>query len=76
MEQKQTIEKTIIEYLKQRTDAFGGVIEDYIRANVGSKGETTSRILRYMENDGVIEKDYVDLGHGKPNVRYRLAKKM
>ena len=69
-----TIEKLITDYLERKDFVFAGVIEDHIRTINGAKGETTSRILRYMANKGIIERGYENTGHGKPNVKYRINK--
>ena len=67
-----TIEKNLIEYLQNRDFVFEGNIEDYMRANYGTKGGTVGRVLRFMCADKVVERTYQDTGHGKPNVKYRL----
>lgn len=56
---KQTIYEIINKFLKRRKWTYGGVIEDHLRAKLGTKGETTSRRLREMENDETLEKQLV-----------------
>ena len=71
-----TVEQIVIHYLEENGNPwkFGGTLEDYLRSVRGTKGESTSRILRYMSNDGVLEREYEDTGHGRPNVKYRLKR--
>lgn len=78
MEKKPTVEQIIKTYFEEHRNnwTFGGVLEDYLRGVKGSKGETTSRILRFMANDGTVEVGYEDTGHGKPNVKYRLTREV
>ncbi len=77
---KETTEGFIKDFLKQqhregKEYIFGGVIEDYLRTKNGSKGETTSRICRFMVEDNLIEPVYIPREKGKANVAYKLKDK-
>ena len=70
-----TTSQFIYEFLKKKkTWQWGGVIEDHLRAVNGSKGETTSRRLRELAKDKIIDHRYGDV-KGKLCVQYRIAKK-
>lgn len=50
-----------------------GLIEDYMRQEFGLKGGTTSRLCRYMAQEGKLEPHYVKVdGIARPCVAYRL----
>jgi transcription initiation factor IIE alpha subunit len=64
---KTNVPYELIKYLESHPSGeWGGNLEDYIRAIMGSKGSTTSRDLRYMAADGrvVCEKRQVN-GKGR-----------
>ena len=67
----------IKDYLKQqhlegKEYVMGGHIEDYMRTKLGTKGETASRICRFMVKYGQIEPVYVPRKKGKANVAYKI----
>ena len=73
-----TTKQFIIDFLSQqhkegRREVFGGVIEDVMRTKCGAKGETTSRLCRMLENEGILEAVYIPRKDGKrANVAYKL----
>ena len=75
---KSTTKQFIIEFVKQqhleRKDfVMGGVIEDVMRTRCGAKGETSSRLCRMLENEGILEAVYIPRKDGgRPNVAYKL----
>jgi hypothetical protein len=76
----QVVAEHIKDYLKQqhregKEYVMGGHIEDYMRTRLGTKGETTSRICRFMVKWGQIEPVYVPRKKGKANVAYKLKDK-
>lgn len=68
----------IIKYLEgQGGWVFGGVIEDYMRAEFGTKGGTTSKRLRELTwgDSPILEKDLIQVnGEGPQVVRYRIVR--
>ena len=51
--------EAIIQYLNQqrlegKDFVFEGNIENYVKEATGSKGDTISRVLRFMREDGLI----------------------
>lgn len=73
---KPTIEDTITKFLWGKTDyEWEGKIEDYVRNTFGSKGGTTSRVLRFMRADGVVEKVEEKVPGRRACVKYRLVPK-
>lgn len=66
-----TINKQVLTYLKgHRKWVSGGELEDIVR---GHKGESTSRILRKMAQDGDIKVDYKKVvPHLRSLVFYRI----
>jgi DNA-binding Lrp family transcriptional regulator len=71
----ESIKIQIIKYLEEDGGyVFGGVIDDFIRDQNGSKTSNVSRRCRELENAGVIEKDLVQIeGKGPRCVRYRVV---
>ena len=75
---RETTRQFIIDFLIQqkkegKNETFGGVIEDYLRTKNGSKGESTSRTCRILENEGILEAVYIPRKDGgRPNVAYKL----
>lgn len=75
---KETSNNFILQFLHQqhlegKTEVYGGIIEDYMRAKTGMKGDTVSRILRFMREDGLIERVMMPRKDGKrANVAYKL----
>ena len=75
---RETTKQFIIDFLSQqhkegKSFVFGGVIEDYLRTKNGSKGESTSRVCRMLENEGILEAVYIPRKDGgRPNVAYKL----
>ena len=75
---KSTTKQFIIEFVKQqhleRKDfVMGGVIEDVMRTRCGAKGETSSRLCRMLENEGILEAVYIPRKDGgRSNVAYKL----
>ena len=75
---RETTKQFIIDFLSQqhkegKSFVFGGVIEDYLRTKNGSKGESTSRVCRMLENEGILEAVYIPRKDGKrANVAYKL----
>lgn len=73
---KPTIESVIIKYLRSKTDyEWEGLIEDHVRTTFGSKGGTTSRVLRFMREDGLVEGIKVPVPGRRPCIKYRLIPK-
>lgn len=66
-----TVSEQAIKYLKRhRKWVSGGELEDIVR---GHKGESTSRILRKMAQDGDIKVDYKKVvPHLRSLVFYRI----
>jgi hypothetical protein len=56
---KPTIYDTIRKFLKGKKWTFAGVIEDHIRAKLGTKGVTSNRRMQEMCSEGVLEVKYV-----------------
>lgn len=75
---KETSKDFILQFIRQqhlegKLYSHGGIIEDYMRAKNGMKGDTVSRILRFMRKDGLIERVMMPRKDGKrANVAYRL----
>ncbi len=68
-----TIKSHITEYLKTHGASWGGQIEDYVRSQVGSKGGTTSRRLREMVDEKLLDVCYkAPEGMKVKCARYRL----
>lgn len=68
----ETLKNQIKTFLLGKTFTAGGIIEDYIRDATGAKGETTSRVLRFMVDDGTLENDYFPREKGRSYVVYRI----
>ena len=76
-----SIKKEIILFLEYKNWCFGGVIGDYIRSILGTKGSTVERKCRELAADGFLERRYVketkgdwvevDMLHG--TVQYRIS---
>lgn len=75
---KETTREFIIQFVKQqhlegKPYSFGGIIEDYLRAKIGTKGDSTSRVCRMLENEGILEAVYIPRKDGgRSNVAYKL----
>ena len=70
---KTTLKIEILQFFGGRPGwVFGGSIEDEMRERVKSKGGTTSRELRRMEQSGILLKQIVPF-EGKRVVQYKLA---
>lgn len=75
---KPTTKNFIIEFIKQqhlerKSFVMAGIIEDVMRTRCGAKGETTSRLCRMLENEGILEAVYIPRSDGKrANVAYKL----
>ena len=65
----------IKQWLEGKPFTAGGIIEDVMRDDYGMKGDTTSRVLRFMHKDGTVEKDYRPREKGRPYVVYRIKQK-
>lgn len=74
---EKTVRELLLDYLHGvGKEVAGGVLEDYVRAKVGSKASCASRRLRELENDGLIIKDYRQVnGKGVHFVVYRIARR-
>lgn len=70
--EKETLKRDIKNFLLNKDFTAGGTIEDYIRQEVGAKGETTSRILRFMMKDGTLENTYIPREKGRSYVAYKI----
>jgi transcription initiation factor IIE alpha subunit len=68
---KPTVSYEIIKYLESHpAGEWGGNLEDYIRAVLGSKGDTTGRALRKMVEEDLIKKDMRSPRPGQREVNY------
>lgn len=67
-----SLKHQIKDFLQGKAFTAGGIIEDVMRDNTGSKGSSTSRILRFMVEDGTIEKSYFPRDKGRSYVVYRI----
>ena len=69
---KTTNKGAILAYLAKGPE-WGGVLEREIGKTTGSKGGTIGRILRKMEEEGLLDKCYRKVaGVPIPCVRYRI----
>ena len=67
------LKSQILEFLKGKNYIAGGVIEDYMRTTPNHpKGETTSRLLRFLMEDEKLENTYIPREKGRPYVAYRI----
>ena len=62
--------EAILQYLKQqrlegKEYVFEGNIENYVKDATGSKGDTVSRTLRFMREDGQVISDKKQVGNKK-----------
>jgi len=70
---KKSVLETVKEYLTGKDFVFAGVLEDHVRAKLGSKASSTSRICRYAVLDGILEVNYQQINNKGPRVcLYRL----
>ena len=68
-----TVNEVIIEYLTGKDYCWGGKIEDYVRARVGSKASCCARRLRELAQDGILETDRRKINNKGPDfVLYRI----
>jgi len=70
--EKEFYKAHIKKFLQGKPFTAGGIIEDFMRDETGAKGETTSRVLRFMKKDGTLENDYFPREKGRSYVVYRL----
>lgn len=56
---KPTIYEVIRKFLKGKKWTFAGVIEDHVRAKLGTKGVTSNRRMQEMCADGSLQVKYV-----------------
>ena len=68
---KPTLYEVIRKFLKGKKFTFAGVIEDHIRAKLGTKGVTTNRRLQEMCEDETLDVKYV-LFNSRWVKQYRL----
>ena len=54
---KTSIKQEIIKFLESQGPKSKSKIEDYIRAEMGTNGDTTSRRMRELVSAGVLRKD-------------------
>ena len=62
--------EAILHYLKQqrlegKDFVFEGNIENYVKEATGAKGDTVSRTLRYLREDGLVISDKKQVGNKK-----------
>lgn len=62
--------EAILQYLKQqrlegKEYVFEGNIENYVKEATGSKGDTVSRVLRFMREEGLVVSEKKQVGNKK-----------
>mgnify|MGYP001589908246 CR=1 FL=1 len=69
---KSTIKQEIIKYLESQGPKSKSKIEDYIRENLGTNGDTTSRRIRELVASGILTKTQKEF-EGKKYWKYRVV---
>ena len=69
---KNSIKISIIRYLEANGPKSKSKIEDYIRAEMGTNGDTTSRRMRELVSAGVLRKDRKEY-EGKKYYEYSVV---
>jgi len=70
---KKTIADLVFEFLKgKKKFTSGGTIEEWVHNRSVSKGSTIGRILRDMEESGVLSKTYQSINGARPFVCYKI----
>lgn len=69
------VKQLILDRLEGRGWVAGGILEDCVRDSSGHKASTASRMLRAMEEDGLLLKKYEKPEKGHPFVLYKIKAK-